>query len=312
VQWAGVIGQAEDFSRNWSYTALSRAREPTRVFLIDLPTRAQLEREEIAPDTPRSERDPVERLSRRMRERDDEDLALEQLERAQLEPEAERDAAFGEVDRQSVHLASAPTELSTARAQLRERQQQLRDVRDRLSDPRFDQAEQLARVDERTAAITAEQQRDRKPRGRQDRAAHRRRSLERERQLVELRERREQLSQTLPNPPAVPAERDELLQRRQQLLAQTLELRAWAIEEELHQNPTWLEKTIGPEPQRPQLRARWQRTARELAAYRIDHDLTNPDLALDPEHDPALARSISDTRALLGLDPQEHGHGHER
>ena len=28
VEWAGVIGQPQDFSRNWSYTALSRAREP--------------------------------------------------------------------------------------------------------------------------------------------------------------------------------------------------------------------------------------------------------------------------------------------
>jgi ATP-dependent exoDNAse (exonuclease V) alpha subunit len=35
VEWAGVVGRPEDFTRNWSYTALSRAREPTELFLLD-------------------------------------------------------------------------------------------------------------------------------------------------------------------------------------------------------------------------------------------------------------------------------------
>jgi len=79
VQWAGVIGQAEDFTRNWSYTALSRARQPTRILLIDGPTRSQQEREEVAPAGPDQDAGPLDRLTARMRQRDDEDLALEQL-----------------------------------------------------------------------------------------------------------------------------------------------------------------------------------------------------------------------------------------
>jgi ATP-dependent exoDNAse (exonuclease V) alpha subunit len=34
VEWAGVVGHPDDFTRNWSYTALSRARQPTELFLI--------------------------------------------------------------------------------------------------------------------------------------------------------------------------------------------------------------------------------------------------------------------------------------
>jgi conjugative relaxase-like TrwC/TraI family protein len=86
VQWAAVIGQSGDFTRNWSYTALSRAREPTEILLVDEPSRAAQEREEIAPAEDPAERSaPVARMAVRMRERDDEDLALEQLEHAARE-----------------------------------------------------------------------------------------------------------------------------------------------------------------------------------------------------------------------------------
>jgi conjugative relaxase-like TrwC/TraI family protein len=49
VEWAGVVGRPEDFTRNWSYTALSRAREPTELFVVDTQTERELDRIEIAP-----------------------------------------------------------------------------------------------------------------------------------------------------------------------------------------------------------------------------------------------------------------------
>ena len=49
VEWAGVVGHPEDFTRNWSYTALSRARGHTELFVLDTPTDRQLERDDIAP-----------------------------------------------------------------------------------------------------------------------------------------------------------------------------------------------------------------------------------------------------------------------
>ena len=65
VEWAGVVGHPDDFTRNWSYTALSRARQATEIFLIDTPTEHQLDRAEIAPDHPKElgdERTPRQRL----------------------------------------------------------------------------------------------------------------------------------------------------------------------------------------------------------------------------------------------------------
>jgi ATP-dependent exoDNAse (exonuclease V) alpha subunit len=50
VDWAGVVGRPEDFTRNWSYTALSRAREPTELFLIDARPNAS----STAPRSPRA------------------------------------------------------------------------------------------------------------------------------------------------------------------------------------------------------------------------------------------------------------------
>ena len=83
VEWAGVVGRPEDFTRNWSYTALSRAREPTELFILDTPTERELDRAEIAPGQARGlrdERTPIERLEAAMRQRDDEDLALDRLD----------------------------------------------------------------------------------------------------------------------------------------------------------------------------------------------------------------------------------------
>ena len=57
VEWAGVVGHPDDFTRNWSYTALSRAREPTELFLIDAPTERELDRADIAPNQPAELRD---------------------------------------------------------------------------------------------------------------------------------------------------------------------------------------------------------------------------------------------------------------
>ena len=83
VEWAGVVGRPEDFTRNWSYTALSRAREPSELFIVDTPTDRELDRIEIAPAQARGlrdERTPIERLETAMRQRDDEDLALDRID----------------------------------------------------------------------------------------------------------------------------------------------------------------------------------------------------------------------------------------
>jgi conjugative relaxase-like TrwC/TraI family protein len=78
VTWAAVVGRPHDFTREWAYTALSRAREHTRLHLISEPTERDREREEYAPPQPALE--PTETLTaleQAMRRSETEPLALE-------------------------------------------------------------------------------------------------------------------------------------------------------------------------------------------------------------------------------------------
>ena len=121
VEWAGVVGRPEDFTRNWSYTALSRAREPTELFIVDTPTEHELDRAEIAPGQARclrDERTPIERLEAAIRCRDDEDLALDRMD-------AER-------NRGPAHLELAHAGASVARPTVVELQAELTQLRERI------------------------------------------------------------------------------------------------------------------------------------------------------------------------------------
>jgi hypothetical protein len=80
VEWAGVIGRPCEFTREWAYTSLSRARARTRVYVIAEVTTAQREREEYAPPEPeRTQSEAIDALTRAMRHREAEPLALHQL-----------------------------------------------------------------------------------------------------------------------------------------------------------------------------------------------------------------------------------------
>jgi conjugative relaxase-like TrwC/TraI family protein len=121
VEWSGVVGRPEDFTRNWSYTALSRAREPTELFLVDTQTERDIDRAEIAPGQARALRDErtlIEHLNTAMRCRDDEDLALDRLD-------AER-------NRGPAHLEPAHAGASVARPSVVELQAELTQLRERI------------------------------------------------------------------------------------------------------------------------------------------------------------------------------------
>ncbi len=82
VEWAGVIGRPEDFSGEWAYTALSRARGSTRLHLIAEPTAVQRERDDYAPVEPaRSREEALDTLRHTMRHRELERLAVERRDR---------------------------------------------------------------------------------------------------------------------------------------------------------------------------------------------------------------------------------------
>jgi hypothetical protein len=52
VTWAGVIGRPYDFTREWAYTALSRARDHTTIHLITQRSQHDRERDDYAPGEP--------------------------------------------------------------------------------------------------------------------------------------------------------------------------------------------------------------------------------------------------------------------
>ena len=81
VEWAGVIGRPSEFSREWAYTSLSRARGRTRVYVVAEVTAGQREREEYAPPEPeRTKDEALDVLSWAMRRREGEHLAIEAIE----------------------------------------------------------------------------------------------------------------------------------------------------------------------------------------------------------------------------------------
>ncbi len=285
VDWAGVIGQSRDFSRNWSYTALSRARDPVELFLVTDATGVEAQRAEIAPVEGRElDRDALTEMAARMRERDDEDLALEQLERA-------------------------GPEVSPLRERIYELAEQLDDVGERLRDRTVEDARTIIKLRETIAEVERVQQRERRKWRWRDRAASKTDARLREHHLANLREHQDRLLGRVPDPDAVLQRAAELREQQIRLSREHRRLYDRAIDQELAARPPWLENTLGSEPDESFLRERWQRTARELAGHRIRHHITDPNVALDDHGgDRALRRSIGDMRAALGLEREGREH----
>ena len=76
VEAAVVVGRPEDFTREWAYTALSRARGETHIELVTDSATADTERSAYAPKpAPREPADALHALARAMRRSEAEPLA---------------------------------------------------------------------------------------------------------------------------------------------------------------------------------------------------------------------------------------------
>jgi hypothetical protein len=81
VEWVGVIGRPSEFSHEWAYTSLSRARGRTRVYVVGEATAGQRRREEYAPPEPeRTTDEALEVVRPAIRRREAERLAIEAIE----------------------------------------------------------------------------------------------------------------------------------------------------------------------------------------------------------------------------------------
>lgn len=252
---------------------------------IDTPTEHQLDRDQIAPGHPKElgdERTPVERLDAAMRRRDDEDLALDRIDRL---PSATR----GDIKLPSTRGSAdandpAPQSVDELRTDLA----QLDALADQVRASREARAEAQSIVDEASARIT---ELERRPRGilRRGTSDPARLAFERERlkaaehQIVETAERERELAGSLsargtpqlqhePPPKGAAAIETDLAILRQRG-------RHGALEASIE---PYLTVALGPLPEQPRARRTWEQAAHRLQAYRFEHGITDPHSALGP------------------------------
>jgi conjugative relaxase-like TrwC/TraI family protein len=299
VEWAGVVGHPSDFTRNWSYTALSRAREATELFLVDSPTEHELARAEIAPNKSAELGDPrtaLERLQAAMRQRDDEALALDRVDSTAAVTNLDRDAAAEGRAREGTQ--SSVEEL---RAELNQIRQQLGNHPAHIDD--LIHAARRARNEaQRAAADTHSRVADLE---RQTRGWLRRRppdidaqlAIERERlklaehQLRAATDREDALASQAPDPNGLSADRRMLDERAAKIEAELAADRREHLRRTLENPPRYLTAKLGARPNDPCARQTWDRAAQRIETYRFDHGVATFDDALGPRPARALARS---------------------
>ena len=138
VEQAIVVASVGELTRGWSYTALSRARGETRLLVRDA-TPAVGEREDVGPDAPAGPLEPEQvlaRVARRMLERDDEDLAIDQLAaagRADDPQLAQRPAPQPDAPQEEAARRAEPRVLNAERAPLAELSARLERLRAQLA-----------------------------------------------------------------------------------------------------------------------------------------------------------------------------------
>ena len=285
VEWAGVVGRPEDFTRNWSYTALSPAREPTELFILDTPTERELDRTEIAPGQtrgPRDERTPTQRLQTAMRRRDDEDLALDAID-----PEHDRGPAAFEPTHAGAFVGHpSVVELKAELAQLRERIGQYPEqLVDQLHAARSAQHEAQRVAGEARKRIAEFEQpargvlRWRAPDS-AERVLERQRLKLAEGEIAAAAERERNLASSLPDRTEWEAERRVLRERAAELDAQLSSRRREHLRVVLERPAPYLTEALGAIPEKPRARRTWQQAVTRIEGYRFDHAVTDDRHAL--------------------------------
>ena len=254
VEEAIVLASPRDLTAGWSYTALSRARESTRILIHD--EQPSHERRELAPAEVRlGERgELLASVARRMLEGDSEQLAIEQLTPAGRADDHELTQAGRFSDERHQEQAAAANEGPTRRDDhseleaMRERLERLRAQRSGLAMRGLTQLE-----DAQARLIQLQQGRDRAAEALRDRPVPQRRRLGRswdpsqvqradltvtvatyERALEAERRRCTELERQLGDPEQIRSERDGLERAIHQLGAEIRELTGRLAARELH------------------------------------------------------------------------------
>ena len=339
VECAFVVASPEDLTAGWSYSALSRARGETRLLVADLDRRGA-ERDEVAPRDarPTTRRpDVLARVARRMLVRDDEDLAVDQIPAAGREDDLAlaSDRAAPGTPAQEVAAkraqANEPVASVSRLIELREQISRHRVVLGALPTrplARFDeldgQERELTFEHERHAARLATLDPPTRHLGRvRDAHADERSFLLTaleldERALSEVRAERTRLRRELGDPDQVRSEREGIEAAIDQLQQDYDEVRGVLADRVLDRRPRWLTEALGDRPEHDRESETWDRAARAIAAFRLDHGISDSRTALGPE--PSLGDAhrrewdqanalFERTQRQLGHEPPARDHG---
>ena len=303
VETAVVVASPRDLTAGWSYTALSRARGQTRLLIYDHDLAEG--RREFAPSeqTQTSARsDLLARGQRHMLERDDEDLAIEQLSgpgRAD-DPEltGSRELASEPPQERAAVRAEPGAPAAATQAQLRELGERVEQLQAQLKALPLGKLERIDRLDSEAIGLLDRRERDTEelaalpePRWRFGRKKDPQ-AEERDRLTIALHldesalgkvlTERSRLAGELGDVPEARAERDGLEHAIGEVTAERTAVRDELVEREVQTRAAWVRDSFGERPAGPRASQVWEHGVRLAARYRVEHDVTDSNEALGP------------------------------
>jgi conjugative relaxase-like TrwC/TraI family protein len=304
VEAATVVATPRDLTAGWSYTALSRARASTRLLIHD-DQPAHDERADHAPeraDQPASREELLARAARRMLERDDQDLAIEQLAPAGRADDRQLTLALdhaGEPLQEQAALRAQPETPPVGASRLRELRERLEQLTVQRAALPSSQLRQLDTAQARTLELTAD--RGELSAGLEGLPAPKRSLLGRERDehiidrvrlsaaldatddaIVRARETEARLREQLGNPEQIRSELDGLDREIHQLTKERDGLLNELTDRDLQAPGEWAKTLLGERPAGSRSED-WDTAVRRVARYRIEYEITDQADALGPE-----------------------------
>ncbi len=332
IESAIVVASPRDLTAGWSYTALSRARETTRLLVYhdDL----ERERSEFAPtdQTPTATpHEMLERVGRQMLERDDEDLAIEQLPGAGRTDDPDVVSArahAAEPPQEHAAVRAEPTPPATATpARLRGLRERVERLHVQLAALPTRELQRIEDLDARVLTLTTQREQltgrlaglpdPQRRLGREHdphaiERAHLTTALQaNERELDTVLAQRDGLERELGDPVEARAEREGVAHAITQATQEHTALRNELAERELQAPAPWVKATFGDRPDRPAQREAWENGVRHAARYRAQYEITDPAEALGPRPEQRGGQQRDWDRAREAIDRTERRLGRE-
>jgi hypothetical protein len=340
VEAATVVATPRDLTAGWSYTALSRARASTRLLIHD--DQSVRERADHAPEPardPATRDELLARAARRMLDRDDQDLAMEQLPPAGRADDSQLTLALdhaSEPVQEQAALRAEPDTTPVGVLRLRQLGESVEQLTAQRAALPTSQLSELDTAQARVLELTA--RRGELAAGLERLPASKRSVLGRERDehiidrtrlssalegidgtLARARETETRLRDQLGNPEQIRSELDGLDNEIRHLTRECDRLLNDLADRELQAPGEWAKALLAERPAGSRSDD-WDTAVRRVARYRVEHQITDPTDPLGPEpHDHHQAgewhrahETVERAERRLGREPtREHDHGHD-